>query len=92
MQYREVCEAKTEEEMQAKFKELVTEVLRMNPEKDPIKLHNIQLSNIGYIAGYYDAEIFQNVMNWLGTSHPVFGRNYPTPKEAFEKGKTALKG
>jgi hypothetical protein len=92
MEYTDVCQAKTKKEMQAKFKELVAEVLRMNPEKDPTEIHNIQLSNVGYMAGYYSVETFKNVMNWLGTSHPIFGKNYPTPEEAFEKGKTASKG
>ena len=92
MKYTEICEAKTAEEMRAKFDKLMSDLLRTHPDVDPEQLRSTQLSNLGYMAGYYNFEVFQNIMQWLGTSHPIFGRNYPTPEEAFKKGKTTSKG
>jgi len=92
MKYSEICEAKTLEEMQARFDKLMSNLLRTHPDVNPEQLRSTQLSNLSYIAGYYDHKVFQNIMQWLGTSHPVFGRNYPTPEEALEKGKKLAKG
>ena len=92
MKYSEVCEAKTPEEMRKRFDKLMSNLLRTHPDVDPEQLRNTQLSNLGYMAGYYNHEVFKNITEWLETSHPIFGRNYPTPEEAFKKGKTTSKG
>ena len=44
-------------------------------------------SNIGYMAGYYDRETATKIMEWFDCSHPIFGRTFPTPAEAFNMGK-----
>lgn len=46
----------------------------------------IELSNIGYFAGYFDNEIRERVYDLYGAVHPIFGRTTPTPEEAFEAG------
>lgn len=92
MKYSEICEAKSQREMLQKFDKLMSDLLITHPDLNPTTLRVTQLSNIGYIAGYYDVKTFKNVMDWLNTSHPIFGKNYPTPEEAFKKGKTASKG
>ncbi len=56
----------------------------------------IERSNLGYIAGYYDTETRIRVERLFGCAHPVFGKaknGTPTAEEAFEMGKTlATKG
>lgn len=42
--------------------------------------------NIGYLAGYYSREKAQQIYDWFGVSHPIFGRIEPTPEEAFYAG------
>ena len=66
------------------FDKLMSYLLRTHPDVDPEQLRNTQLSNLGYMAGYYNFEVFQNIMQWLGTSHPIFGKTYPNPKEKNE--------
>ena len=43
--------------------------------------------NLGYWAGYYDAETQERVNRLFNTEHPIFGKTQPTPEEAFEAGK-----
>ncbi len=43
--------------------------------------------NIGYFAGYSDAETAARVNRLFKTTHPIFGDTRPTPKEALEAGK-----
>lgn len=33
--------------------------------------------NIGYIAGYCDAETARRIWDWFGCAHPVFGTTVP---------------
>lgn len=46
----------------------------------------IERSNLGYYAGYYDAETRERVERLFGAVHPIFGRSTPTPAEAYSKG------
>lgn len=43
--------------------------------------------NLGYMAGYYDQETARKVYAAFECEHPIFGTEFPTPEEAFEKGK-----
>ena len=43
--------------------------------------------NVGYLAGYHDQDTADRIFDWFKTSHPVFGRKYPTPEEALEAGR-----
>lgn len=52
---------------------------------------NIVKSNLGYYAGCYDRETFERVNKLFNTAHPIFGKDYPTPEEAFNAGKRAKK-
>jgi hypothetical protein len=38
------------------------------------KTSNFALSNIGYIAGYYDSKTAQRILKIFNTEHPIFGR------------------
>lgn len=42
--------------------------------------------NIGYWAGYYDAETAHQIWDWFDCVHPVFGTRIPTAEEAFRAG------
>jgi hypothetical protein len=53
---------------------------------DPIKAINIEKSNLGYFAGYYDNETMERVQKLFSCQHPVFGSVIPTNKQAFEAG------
>jgi hypothetical protein len=43
--------------------------------------------NLGYMAGYYDRDVACKVYDAFETEHPIFGKSFPTPEEAFDKGK-----
>lgn len=47
----------------------------------------ITLVNIGYYTGYLDHETADKLMDLFETEHPVFGREHPTPQEAFRLGR-----
>ena len=51
----------------------------------------LERTNLGYWAGYYDAETRARVEMLFGCSHPVFGsvasNGQPTPEAAFEAGR-----
>lgn len=48
-------------------------------------------SNIGYYAGYFSNEARQKVWDVYGSSHPIFGNEFPSAKHAFEIGMRIAK-
>lgn len=50
----------------------------------------IERANLGYFAGYYDAETRERVERLFRCAHPIFGAiaegGAPTPEEALELG------
>lgn len=56
----------------------------------------VERTNLGYYAGYYDAETRGRVERLFKCEHPFFGaiaeRGQPTPEEAFEMGKKWARG
>ncbi len=85
MKYTDVCSAKTKEAMVEAFDQLCREVAEKHG-GTPESHRAMQLHNVGYFAGYYDRDTYNRVMDWLGTSHPIFGTAYPSPTEAFASG------
>jgi hypothetical protein len=53
---------------------------------------NVERSNLGYFAGYYNAETMERVNRLFKTTHPIFGGTIPTPEEAFEAGRQLAAG
>lgn len=47
----------------------------------------IERQNLGYYAGYYDAETAARVYRLFQAAHPIFGRARPTPEEAMTAGR-----
>lgn len=86
MKYTDVCEAKTREEMVARFDALLAEVAAKHG-GTPESHRAVQMQNVGYFMGYYDHATFSRVNEWLGAIHPVFGGNYPAPAQALAAGK-----
>ena len=71
--YTAVCEAKTKAEMKARFSELL-EACKKKFGGTKRKYSKMQLSNVGYFAGYYDDKTRERVSKWLGAEHPIFGK------------------
>ena len=46
----------------------------------------IQPTNLGYFAGYYDRETMERVFRIFGAEHPIFGLANVTPEQAFQAG------
>lgn len=59
--------------------------------KSRAEAEQIERSNLGYYAGYYDYETRARVERLFRCAHPVFGaiadNGPPTPEEAFEAGR-----
>jgi hypothetical protein len=64
-------------------------------EKSRKESEQIEKSNLGYFAGYYDNETRERVERLFMCSHPIFGsiaeKGSPTPEDAFEMGRNSVK-
>ncbi len=43
-------------------------------------------ANIGYLTGYFSADVMLMLLELFEVSHPVFGKRVPTPEEAYQAG------
>lgn len=43
--------------------------------------------NVGYLLGHMDDAAADRLMEWCGVEHPWFGKERPTPTEAFAMGE-----
>jgi hypothetical protein len=75
-------------EADAFFEKLLTDQLDAGISRE--KAEDIERSNLGYFAGYYDRTTRMRVERLFRCKHPVFGSveesDALTPKEIFEKG------
>ena len=90
MKYSDICEAKTEAEMQRMFTQHLQDCAKKfggTPESH----RDMQLHNVGYCTGYYDSATARRVHEWLGAFHPIFGTAHAdgtlTAADALEAGK-----
>lgn len=84
--YTKVCSAKTEREMLCEFDALLSAcVKKFGGTKKSHRQR--QLSNVGYIAGYYDNKTMERVNRWLKAAHPIFGSRLPDAKQAYNIGR-----
>lgn len=77
--YGPAMEIQTAEEAAQYLKELVT----YHAQKWNLSLEQAEINvrgNLGYYAGYYNAETFDRVMKLFGAAHPIFGTQYPIIK------------
>lgn len=70
--YSDICECKTQNNALKMFNKLLDSLVLQNGGKKEDYVQT-QLSNIGYIAGYYDEETRKKVLKWLNAQHPIFG-------------------
>ena len=85
--YSGIEKVKTLEEARFYLVKCVIHSVVNNPDKTYEEMTRVELSNIGYYAGYYDQKTASRVMKMFNTSHPIFGQTYPTPGEAFRMGQ-----
>lgn len=52
---------------------------------------SILRQNIGHCSGYYDRKTSVKLIELYRTQHPVFGKTYPKPSEAFQAGVKHVK-
>jgi hypothetical protein len=81
-----VASCETEEEAQRVF-EMYVDSIRALADMTDLEAREIAMGNIGYASGYYGRKTCERILKLFDTSHPFFGRRYPTPEEAFEIGK-----
>jgi hypothetical protein len=86
MTLEEMIKVTTQEEADRCLKEYVDELMAETGKKRRAA-KKIAKTNIGYYAGYYDDETIRRIWRLYRTRHPVFGRSFPTPVEAFNLGR-----
>jgi len=77
-------------EAQEWFKEYVHYIMTENNSNNRDEAVSIAKSNLGYFAGYYDAETCDLIYKTYQCSHPIFG-DKPfdvDPEEAYRKGQS----
>lgn len=77
---RAKAETFTKADAQAIVKEQVDEMVNVLGYTEA-EARRITLANIGYITGYYPAELADKVFELFETEHPYFGKKHPTPEE-----------
>ncbi len=72
------------------FNECVEHTMRVLP-TDRADAERIELSNLGYWAGYYDSATRKRVERLFRCAHPIFGaiteKGAPSPEEGLEMGR-----
>ena len=86
--YRPAMEITDEAEASRYFEDLVQYGMSYGQSRE--EAENIQRSNLGYFAGYYDNDTRLRVEKLFACSHPIFGKassGIPTADKAFEAGQ-----
>jgi len=71
-----IDKCKSKEEAQQYFTDMINYLCKEYPDQPREEHIRIQLSNLGYFAGYYDKKTYNRILKWFNTSHPIFGKNY----------------
>lgn len=88
-----VVSCETKEEAEQVIALLTEAVQYKEPNLSREDARKVTLKNVGYCSVYFGPEEALRIMELFDTTHPVFGRLNPTPKEAFEAGQDmAAKG
>lgn len=81
-------------EADAWIEKVLSENMEQHPEMDREKAERVLRSNIGYWAGYSDAETRERVERLFKCEHPVFGpiakQGQVTPEQAFTLGSLGI--
>ena len=84
--YGPAMDVQTEEEAKAYFAALVRRHIRLTGDSDE-EATRVERINVGYYAGYYDADTRQRVYSLYGFGHPFFGRMEASPDQLLNAGK-----
>lgn len=93
-QFRSAMQCETQEDAEVWMKR---EIKKYMDEfgYDEEKTRKIILTNLGYIAGYYDHDTAQKIDRLFGAEHPIFGSSTyhqdMSPEEAFDLGQKTAK-
>lgn len=86
--YQPAMDIRDQDKADAYFEKLVMHSMSFGKTRE--EAEEIERSNLGYFAGYYDDETRRRVEKLFRCEHPIFGaivkNGRPTPKEAFEAG------
>ena len=78
----------------ADYVSFIQKALDKEPRNDEMTAAQIAKINLGYYAGYYDAETRERVERLFSCTHPVFGgiaeKGAPTTEEAFSAGASRV--
>ncbi len=92
-QFNEAYACETKEQADAWLEQEIRRYADEHAIKDPAEAKCIILTNIGYMAGYYDQAHSERVYRLFGAAHPIFGDpgywDRVTPKMAFNAGRRA---
>lgn len=92
-EFAEALACNTKEEAQAWLEKNIREREKEYGQSS-VEARKIILSNLGYMAGYYDKETSQKVYDLFQAEHPIFGTpNYWStliPEEAFRAGQSLM--
>lgn len=87
---KEALAIKTQKEADIWFKKEVFDMYRANPPWSMAKCAEVVRHNLGYMAGYYDKSVSEQIQKFFKADHPFFGDpsywDKVTSKEAFTKG------
>jgi len=78
---------KTKKEAKAFLDRYVLYVRQERRDLSKKQARQLCLTNIGYTSGYGEPDEARRVLKLFGTTHPIFGKSYPTPQVAFEMGQ-----
>jgi hypothetical protein len=89
--YGPAMKIESQAEAEAYFERCVAHCMSFGKSREDAE--KIERSNLGYMAGDYDAATRERVERLFKCRHPVFGaiaeKGQPTPEEAFRMGKRA---
>jgi hypothetical protein len=78
--YRPAMEVADQAEADAYFEQLVERSMRCEG-RSRADAERLERSNLGYFAGYYDADTMARVNRLYATQHPIFGSGPPARSE-----------
>jgi len=74
--YGPAMKVQNAEEAQEHLDRIIEYLLFRNVGWDYDHASDVALQNLGYFAGYYDAETHERVNHLFNTTHPIFGNDY----------------
>lgn len=82
--YEPVAKVTTQAEADEQLERIIQLMIEEGTSRRRAK--KIAKKNIGYWAGYHDEETAKRIWRLFRTEHPIFGKRWPKPEEAFHLG------